>query len=513
MFIHLKNIADALQEYNPVLHEPAPEFCISGYAAIRRAKRPLTPHYLYIAFNWQQAMEAGLTPCSNVVILEKSDTTVPDLSELLGAKVNFILIRTDHAQDVYHTIEDFFFDICSRGVFSDSLLHSLFEETGIQSMIDQTYPAFGNPIMVFDTGFHLIAATWQEARKTKYGQEIMEQGKLPDHLYTLLNHNNHFHERMRKSDVPLKTYFPELGFEQMLCAIDTQKNMGYIVINAVNRPFAPLDAPMLYLLKEAINQQMKKDEFIRNSKGFHYEYFLKDLLDGKIAVDKDNLDTFNYTSSEFQGLLYCLTVETARSASTLNFWHIRNEFEIHFPSCKTLIYNGEIIVLFTKSDYVPFTDEDYHKIHALCKEHGIYAGISNSFEQVTEIHSYYSQSLRAIEIGMCQRTSPGLFIYEDYFQQHLATIFAQKESLQTFCHPIMKYLMRYDGEHHTDFACSLYTYLIHERNCSAAAEDLGLHRNTLVYRLKKLEELVKIDYEDPKLRQYLILSYQMNHPS
>ena len=71
----------------------------------------------------------------------------------------------------------------------------------------------------------------------------------------------------------------ELGFDQMIVAIDTIRDLGHIVVDAVNRPFNSMDKNSLWVLKENIDQQMKKDEFIRNSKGFAYENFLKDLLD------------------------------------------------------------------------------------------------------------------------------------------------------------------------------------------------------------------------------------------
>jgi sugar diacid utilization regulator len=52
-------------------------------------------------------------------------------------------------------------------------------------------------------------------------------------------------------------------------------------------------------------------------------------------------------------------------------------------------------------------------------------------------------------------------------------------------------------------------YLICERNSIAASNTMFIHRNTLVYRLKKIDALVNIDYENFEERQYIILSYEM----
>lgn len=105
--------------------------------------------------------------------------------------------------------------------------------------------------------------------------------------------------------------------------------------------------------------------------------------------------------------------------------------------------------------------------------------------------------------------APGLFIYSDYYMHHIANIFLQKESGKTYCHPIMEKLIKSDKENETELAETLYAYLVCERNISAAAEYLYIHRSTMTYRLKKIESMVDINFDDPKPRQYLILSYEM----
>ena len=95
--------------------------------------------------------------------------------------------------------------------------------------------------------------------------------------------------------------------------------------------------------------------------------------------------------------------------------------------------------------------------------------------------------------------------------EHMAHIFFQKESPEIYCHPKMKYLMDYDIEHDSQLAYSLYMYLIYERNSAAASEAMFVHRNTLNYRLTKIDSLVQINYQDPQERQYLVLSYEISN--
>lgn len=70
--------------------------------------------------------------------------------------------------------------------------------------------------------------------------------------------------------------------------------------------------------------------------------------------------------------------------------------------------------------------------------------------------------------------------------------------------------MDYDKKHHSELAYTLYMYLTHERNLAAAAEAMEMHRSSLVYRFKKIYELLGNDFEDYRERMYMILSYEMN---
>ena len=93
--------------------------------------------------------------------------------------------------------------------------------------------------------------------------------------------------------------------------------------------------------------------------------------------------------------------------------------------------------------------------------------------------------------------------------QHVIDSFAGKPGSDVFCSPKLRTLLEYDRKNGTELAYSLYMYLVCERNSIAASNLMFIHRNTLIYRLKKIDALISIDYEKYEERQYLILSYEM----
>ena len=65
---------------------------------------------------------------------------------------------------------------------------------------------------------------------------------------------------------------------------------------------------------------------------------------------------------------------------------------------------------------------------------------------------------------------------------------------------LLEPLRRYDAEHHGDLVKTLAAYLRYGGNTTQAASALYLHRNSLRYRLERIQLLLKLDPDDPDAR-------------
>ena len=76
-------------------------------------------------------------------------------------------------------------------------------------------------------------------------------------------------------------------------------------------------------------------------------------------------------------------------------------------------------------------------------------------------------------------------------------------------HPVIYLLKQYDNDNKAELYETLYQYLLNERNLVKTAEALSIHRNSLLYRIKKIKELIEVDIDNPHVRQYLLFSFQL----
>ena len=81
---------------------------------------------------------------------------------------------------------------------------------------------------------------------------------------------------------------------------------------------------------------------------------------------------------------------------------------------------------------------------------------------------------------------------------------ARDRTLEPFRY-LVEPLVEHDRERQSDLVKTLKVYFDTGANASEAAERLFLHRNSMLYRLARIEELTGLDLKDPQARLALQL--------
>ena len=83
--------------------------------------------------------------------------------------------------------------------------------------------------------------------------------------------------------------------------------------------------------------------------------------------------------------------------------------------------------------------------------------------------------------------------------------------VDSLIHPAIAKLARYDQMNQSSLLNTLKVYLEHDRNAQRCANVLYLHRNSLQYRVRRIQEIAHIDLDDPEERAYLRLSFMLSN--
>lgn len=107
-----------------------------------------------------------------------------------------------------------------------------------------------------------------------------------------------------------------------------------------------------------------------------------------------------------------------------------------------------------------------------------------------------------IENGSCE-----LYHYYDFMLKQSMHLVMDNQPVETMLHPMIRRLIQYDREYHTDYLETFKIYLNNRCNVTDTAKQLHMHRNTLLHRIKRIEELLGSTFEDWQLRRVLLLSF------
>ena len=82
-------------------------------------------------------------------------------------------------------------------------------------------------------------------------------------------------------------------------------------------------------------------------------------------------------------------------------------------------------------------------------------------------------------------------------------------SLEYFIPKELRMLQDHDKKNHSDLLKTLYFYLLEERSLIKASERLDVHRNSIVYRTNKINEIVDIDLDDTNTRSNILSALEI----
>lgn len=123
-----------------------------------------------------------------------------------------------------------------------------------------------------------------------------------------------------------------------------------------------------------------------------------------------------------------------------------------------------------------------------------YIGISEEKSSFRAISTLHKQAQSAILIAEIKNEN--FLNYKDLGVYKLILDVRHKDTLKEYYAETLANLIKYDKDHQSDYCETLRKYCFFNGSVSEVAEDLGVHRNTINYKMKKIKEILgrELDY-------------------
>lgn len=148
------------------------------------------------------------------------------------------------------------------------------------------------------------------------------------------------------------------------------------------------------------------------------------------------------------------------------------------------------------------------QLEAELPEAELFGGISGPARNLSEWPEIHREAVQALDVG--QR----LYLNElvDYNSLGVYRLLGQLDSIpavQEFCDQVIGPLVEYDKQHRSSLVKTIAAYFNHHGNVSQTAESLFIHRNTLLYRLDRIQDLTGHDLNQADMRLALQLALKL----
>lgn len=144
-------------------------------------------------------------------------------------------------------------------------------------------------------------------------------------------------------------------------------------------------------------------------------------------------------------------------------------------------------------------------IHRQYPNNRVAIGLGQPARDISAWRSSYRDAVQALELAERLQTDAPLYIGDLGVYQLILSL-SDREKLLAFTEKTLGPLLEYDMRQHADLIKTLEAFFTCHGNLSQTAEMLIVHRNTLLYRMNRINEIAEIDLNRPETRLALHLA-------
>ena len=386
----------------------------------------------------------------------------------------------------------------------------------LQELVGIAHDIFENPIMIADKSWRaVLMMPRDEIPGDKSWNEFLMNGFLStDAIVSSIEGG--LVDMIDKSKKPFAWLGPDMMYRRLIGKIQLSNSTATLIsVAEYNRAFRDSDFELMELFCNAVASELQKSEYQKRTRGTQDDDFFISLLDRRLedrAKISDMLKVLNIRLKKFKYVLVFDISETM--TNQISVVYLREHVEKTIAECKALIYDGRVICIAgfsAEGGISPATEA----LEVLLQKFRIQCGISRCFEQIAALRVHYEQALNALRTGQQATPDQSVFSYGAVAMQHAAGIVWDSGWAEGFVHPGVQALVEFDHAHHTDFVMTLTAYLRNFGNITNMSKALNMHRNTSIYRMNRISEIMGVcltDYDTMEQIAFslLLLSYKKN---
>lgn len=388
---------------------------------------------------------------------------------------------------------------------------------GIQTIAKTAYEILQLPIVIINVEYEVLAQVPEKYIGDLVWDTLMKKKKVPMEMVWQFKRDNYIKE-VDKSDRPIYVDWGMINpIPRIMANFKVNGTIeGYVGVLFPNGGFTEKHLDITEIICDAISIELQKRDNIDASMHALENALMVDLFQGNIKDEAMLSKWLSHTNIKLHKN-YCVAAARVglRSHESSILKYIRRRIEEDCRNTYPVVMENTLFILFTsippKISYKIAVDNIMKEALSLLNFYGLYVGVSEFFDDLLKLQIYKYQADRALSIGLLEENNRKIYKYQDYVIYDIFSYAVKHLPRENYLHPAIPALEAFDKKNNTNYLETLRTYITTFRDSEKTRESLCIHRNTLLYRLKKIEELTGIDLNDIATCVHLLCNFYMEN--
>ena len=384
-------------------------------------------------------------------------------------------------------------EMCS----AETLLEQFFAQDDLGKLTVSTGELLGCPLLVLDDTFHVAAHYLPLGFSDALFETAVRRGEISYEAGAIISENAMltagWADYVQLADSPYRRRFAPL--------VSAGVRLGFLICVDTDGHLEKIPPQTWELVEHILSKQMFVEASHQDKLFETAEDILMHLLDGGFSSAAHfQLQASGTYLADFHPRAFALIdLETYHSAY-MGKRHLKEELEAQIPDSHPFLYKGDVFLFLHR-------EGDGDIFSELAEEFQLKVLISAPIDDLFTLPQLYRTAREALELMKDAR-----FHGESVCSaQQLRTPLLLKnlEGRGDLVSPELRRLAVHDREKGSQYCETLYHYLTCCHSLIKTSNALYTHRNTVLYRIRRLQEDFLIPLEDPSLHADLLLGVSL----
>ena len=377
-----------------------------------------------------------------------------------------------------------------------AFLSDFFRTDSLNQLTADAAELFDCPVMVVDDSFDAVSWHMPDGFQDRPFQGSVDRGELTYEASSLLSSSASLAQQgelyVELADSPWQRRFSPL--------IASGIRVGYLVLVDVHGTLRQVERRDLTAVESVLAKQLF---FEGNRSGLMFntaEEVLLHLLENKFSTEALFLLQASSTwLADFRPERVALI--------NLGLYHnlhlaedaLKSELTYAFYASHPFLYNDEVLLFLNR-------DHDLSALEPLVQRYQLRVVISDPLDSLYALPQVYAATHEVMDFLLLRSSHPFCVRAE---QLHALMMLRRLQDRADLIASEVSALAHYDAAEHTQYCQTLLAYLLCHHSLQETCQRLYTHRNTVLYRIRRMKEDFGIPLDDPNRHLELLLSVSL----